>query len=56
MVQGAQQVGDNFRGALWMLASGVTYSVVMALVKLLGDDYSSATFPGSASGFWSFCR
>lgn len=43
MVQGAQQVGDNFRGALWMLASGVTYSVVMALVKLLGDDYSSAT-------------
>ena len=34
---------DNTRGAIWMLASGVAYSVAMALVKLLGDDYSSAT-------------
>jgi len=34
---------DNARGALWMLASGLTYSLAMALVKLLGDDYSSAT-------------
>lgn len=34
---------SNARGALWMLASGVSYSIAMALVKLLGDDYSSAT-------------
>lgn len=34
---------DNSRGAMWMLASGLTYSLAMALVKLLGDDYSSAT-------------
>lgn len=34
---------DNARGALWMLASGLSYSLAMALVKLLGDDYSSAT-------------
>lgn len=33
----------NRRGAVWMLASGLAYSVMMALVKLLGDDYSSAT-------------
>ena len=34
---------DNGRGALWMLASGFAYSIAMALVKLLGDDYSAAT-------------
>lgn len=34
---------DNFKGALWMLASGLTYSLAMALVKLLGTSFSSAT-------------
>lgn len=34
---------DNGRGALWMLASGLAYSIAMALVKLLGDSYSSST-------------
>lgn len=32
---------DNARGALWMLASGLTFSLAMALVKLLGDSYSA---------------
>ncbi|MCB4858791.1 DMT family transporter [Sphingobium sp. PNB] len=40
---GGQGYHDNARGALWMLASGFAYSIAMALVKLLGDDYSSAT-------------
>lgn len=35
--------GNNARGALWILASGVAYSAAMALVKLLGDDYSAPT-------------
>jgi len=39
--QGGQT--GNARGALWMLASGLAYSIAMALVKLLGDSYSSAT-------------
>lgn len=34
---------DNLKGAMWMLASGLTYSGAMALVKLLGTEYSSAT-------------
>ncbi|WP_313808803.1 DMT family transporter [Sphingobium sp.] len=34
---------DNARGALWILASGLAYSIAMALVKLLGDDYSAPT-------------
>lgn len=34
---------DNARGALWMLASGLTYSLAMAMVKLLGDAYSAPT-------------
>lgn len=43
MDSGRQGYHDNARGALWMLASGFAYSIAMALVKLLGDDYSSAT-------------
>lgn len=37
-----QRRHDNARGALWMLASGLTFSMAMALVKLLGDDYSAS--------------
>lgn len=33
---------DNFRGALWILASGLTFSLAMGLVKLLGPDYPAA--------------
>lgn len=42
MANSSKRVIDNGRGAIWMIASGLTYSVAMALVKLLGDDYSSA--------------
>ncbi|ATI80709.1 DMT family transporter [Sphingobium yanoikuyae] len=34
---------DNARGGMWILASGLAYSLGMALVKLLGDDYSAPT-------------
>lgn len=44
---GAVMIGvqehDNKRGAAWILASGLAYSVAMALVKLLGDQYSAPT-------------
>jgi len=43
MAQRDTRENSNARGAIWMLASGLSYSVAMALVKLLGDDYSSAT-------------
>jgi len=43
MTQGTTGPGNNFGGALWMLLSGLAYSVAMALVKLLGATYSSAT-------------
>lgn len=29
----------NTRGALWMLSSAVTFTVMMSLVRLLGEDY-----------------
>ena len=29
----------NARGALWMLASAVTFSVMTMLIKYLGDEY-----------------
>jgi len=31
----------NVRGALWMLASAVTFTVMTTLIKFLGDDYSA---------------
>jgi len=35
-------VSSNLRGALWMLASAVTFAVMTTLIKFLGDDYSAA--------------
>jgi drug/metabolite transporter (DMT)-like permease len=32
----------NVRGALWMLASAVTFTMMTTLIKYLGDDYSAA--------------
>lgn len=43
----------NVRGALWMLASAVTFTVMTTLIKYLGADYSAAlqTFYRQAAGF-----
>jgi drug/metabolite transporter (DMT)-like permease len=32
----------NSRGALWMLASAITFTVMTMLIKFLGEDYSAA--------------
>ena len=42
----------NLEGALWMLASAVTFSVMTSLIKFLGDDYPAAlqTFYRQAAG------
>jgi drug/metabolite transporter (DMT)-like permease len=43
----------NVRGALWMLASAVTFTVMTTLIKYLGGDYPAAlqTFYRQAPGF-----
>ncbi len=43
----------NTQGALWMLLSAVTFSVMTTLIKFLGDDYPAAlqTFYRQAAGF-----
>ena len=42
----------NVRGALWMLASAVTFTLMTSLVKFLGENYSAAvqTFYRNAAG------
>jgi drug/metabolite transporter (DMT)-like permease len=42
----------NSRGALWMLASAVTFTVMTMLIKFLGEDYPAAlqTFYRQAAG------
>jgi len=35
-------LAPNVRGALWMLASAVGFTVMTTLIKFLGDDYSAA--------------
>src|SRR4051812_13919633 len=42
----------NGRGALWMLLSAVTFTVMTMLIKYLGSDYPSAlqTFYRQAAG------
>lgn len=54
---GAQSSGKpglspNLQGALWMLLSAVTFSVMTTLIKFLGDDYPAAlqTFYRQAAG------
>jgi drug/metabolite transporter (DMT)-like permease len=46
------RLSRNSRGAVWMLASAVTFTVMTMLIKLLGDDYPAAlqTFYRQAAG------
>lgn len=45
-------LSGNVRGALWMLASAVTFTLMTSLVKFLGENYSAAvqTFYRNAAG------
>jgi len=45
-------LSTNLQGALWMLGSAVTFSVMTTLIKYLGDDYPAAlqTFYRQAAG------
>jgi len=45
-------LSGNLRGALWMLASAVTFTLMTSLVKFLGENYSAAvqTFYRNAAG------
>jgi drug/metabolite transporter (DMT)-like permease len=45
-------MSPNLRGALWMLASSLTFTAMMTLIKFLGDDYPAAlqTFYRQAAG------
>ena len=47
-----QRLPRNARGALWMLASAVTFTVMTMLIKFLGDDYPATlqTFYRQAFG------
>ncbi|MEZ5960876.1 MAG: DMT family transporter [Hyphomonadaceae bacterium] len=36
------RLSANVRGALWMLASAVTFTLMTSLIKYLGDDYTPA--------------
>ena len=49
---GTPRLSPNLRGALWMLASALTFSVMTTLIKYLGDDYPAAlqTFYRQAAG------
>ena len=46
------QLSANVRGALWMLASAVTFTLMTSLVKFLGENYSPAlqTFYRNVAG------
>jgi drug/metabolite transporter (DMT)-like permease len=48
----AARLSPNAQGALWMLASAVTFSGMTTLIKFLGSDYPSAlqTFYRQAAG------
>lgn len=45
-------MSPNLRGALWMLASSITFTMMMTLIKFLGDDYPATlqTFYRQAAG------
>jgi drug/metabolite transporter (DMT)-like permease len=45
-------LSGNVQGALWMLASAVTFTLMTSLIKFLGNDYSPAvqTFYRQAAG------
>lgn len=46
------RLSANIRGALWMLASAVTFTLMTSLIKFLGENYSPAlqTFYRQAAG------
>jgi drug/metabolite transporter (DMT)-like permease len=46
------RLSSNARGALWMLASALTFTLMTSLIKFLGNDYSPAlqTFYRQAAG------
>ena len=46
------RLSANMRGALWMLASAITFTLMTSLIKYLGADYSPAlqTFYRQAAG------
>ena len=46
------KLSANVQGALWMLASAITFTLMTSLIKLLGHDYSPAlqTFYRQAAG------
>lgn len=46
------RMSGNMRGALWMLASAVTFTIMTTMIKFLGDDYPAAvqTFYRQAAG------
>lgn len=46
------KLAPNVRGALWMLASALAFTVMTTLIKYLGDDYPAAlqTFYRQAAG------
>ena len=48
----ASPLSPNLQGALWMLASAVTFSAMTTLIKFLGSDYAPAlqTFYRQAAG------
>ena len=50
---GRAPLTPNLRGALWMLASALGFTVMTVLIKFLGDDYPAAlqTFYRQAAGF-----
>ena len=52
MAEAARQSSSNLQGALWMLASALTFSVMTTLIKYLGSDYPAAlqTFYRQAAG------
>lgn len=49
---GYSRLSGNVQGALWMLASAATFTLMTSLVKFLGENYSPAlqTFYRSAAG------
>ncbi|WP_337185202.1 DMT family transporter [Phenylobacterium sp.] len=48
----ASNLSPNIQGALWMLMSAATFSIMVALIKFLGEDYPASlqTFYRQAAG------
>lgn len=52
MTETGGRLSNNTQGALWMLMSAVTFSIMTSMIKFLGSDYSAAlqTFYRQAAG------